>query len=121
MRSRRAYSYPSAGTPRRGWRRSWRRNCSRPTPDERVASAGRGASVGQGRTRPRDSKGSDSGGRRVTVPPQSPALLLGGRTFPPGRTLVMAIINRTPDSFYSRSRQYADDVAAEAVDRAVAE
>ena len=57
----------------------------------------------------------------MTVPSPSPALLLGGRTFPPGRTLVMAIINRTPDSFYPGSRQYADDVAAEAVDRAVAE
>ena len=57
----------------------------------------------------------------MPVPPPSAALLLGGRTFPPGRTLVMAIVNRTPDSFYPAARQLADDVADQAVDRAVAE
>src|SRR4249919_3074555 len=58
---------------------------------------------------------------RVTVPPPSAALALGGRLFPPGRLLVMAIVNRTPDSFYPASRQYADGDAAAAVERAVAE
>jgi dihydropteroate synthase len=57
----------------------------------------------------------------VTLPPSSAALVLGGRTFQPGRLLVMAIVNRTPDSFYSGARQLPDDVADDAVDRAVAE
>lgn len=57
----------------------------------------------------------------MPVPAPSAALVLGGRTFPPGRPLVMAIVNRTPDSFYPGARQLADDVADEAVDRAVAE
>ena len=58
---------------------------------------------------------------RVDPPPPSGVLRLGGREFGPGRLLVMAIINRTPDSFYSRARQLGDDVAAEAVECAVAE
>lgn len=53
-------------------------------------------------------------------PPASAALRLGKQEFGPGRLLVMAIVNRTPDSFYPGARQFADDVAAEAVDRAVA-
>jgi dihydropteroate synthase len=57
----------------------------------------------------------------VTVPPPSAALTLGGRVFPPGRLVVMAIVNRTPDSFYPPSRQYADGDAAAAVERAVAD
>jgi dihydropteroate synthase len=47
-------------------------------------------------------------------------LRLGKQEFGPGRLLVMAIVNRTPDSFYPGARQLADDVAAEAVDRAAA-
>lgn len=46
-------------------------------------------------------------------------LTLGTRTFPDHRLLVMAIINRTPDSFYSHS--YAEDAALAAVDQAIAE
>jgi len=57
----------------------------------------------------------------VTVPPPSAALELGGRRYPPGRLLVMAIVNRTPDSFYPGARQLADGAADEAVERAIAE
>jgi dihydropteroate synthase len=53
-------------------------------------------------------------------PPACGALRLGKQEFGPGRLLVMAIVNRTPDSFYPGARQLADDVAAEAVDRAAA-
>lgn len=37
------------------------------------------------------------------------------------RALVMAIVNRTPDSFYDRGATFADDPAMAAVERAVAE
>ena len=37
------------------------------------------------------------------------------------RALVMAIVNRTPDSFYDRGATFAEDAAKAAVDRAVAE
>jgi dihydropteroate synthase len=57
----------------------------------------------------------------VTVPAASARLRLGGREFPPGRSLVMAVINRTPDSFYAGARQFDVEVAAEAVARAEAE
>ena len=45
----------------------------------------------------------------------------GTRTFEDGETLVMAIVNRTPDSFYDRGATYARGAALAAVDRAVAE
>jgi dihydropteroate synthase len=48
-------------------------------------------------------------------------LRLGGREFPPGRLLVMAVINRTPDSFYAAARQYDIATAAQAVAQAEAE
>jgi dihydropteroate synthase len=57
----------------------------------------------------------------VTMPPPSSVLQLGGRRFPAGRSLVMAVINRTPDSFYPGARQHDADLAAEAVARAKAE
>lgn len=47
-------------------------------------------------------------------------LRLAGRTFGPDERLVMAIINRTPDSFYDAGRTFADDAALAAVDAAVA-
>jgi len=40
---------------------------------------------------------------------------------PPDRAAVMAIINRTPDSFYDRGATWADGAAMDAVDRAVAD
>ena len=37
------------------------------------------------------------------------------------RALIMAIVNRTPDSFYDRGATFADDAAKEAVHRAIAD
>ncbi len=48
-------------------------------------------------------------------------LRLGRRTFGDDETLVMAIVNRTPDSFYDKGATFADAAALAAVDRAVAE
>ena len=48
-------------------------------------------------------------------------LRLRGRTFSPGETGLLAIINRTPDSFYDAGRYLDDDVALSAVARAVAD
>ncbi|MFI6318353.1 dihydropteroate synthase [Nonomuraea sp. NPDC050556] len=47
-------------------------------------------------------------------------LRLGGRAFGPGEFAVMAVVNRTPDSFYDKGATYGFDAALEAVDRAVA-
>lgn len=46
---------------------------------------------------------------------------LCGKPVATDRALVMAIVNRTPDSFYDRGANFADDAALAAVDRAVAE
>lgn len=54
------------------------------------------------------------------MPDQSP-LRLGRRTFGPGEPVVMAIVNRTPDSFYDRGRTYALDAALARVDQVVDE
>ena len=43
----------------------------------------------------------------------------GTRTLPGDRASVMAIVNRTPDSFYDRGATYSDQAAMTAVDRAV--
>ncbi len=51
----------------------------------------------------------------------STALRFGTREPAADRALVMAIVNRTPDSFYDRGATYAEDAALAAVDRAVAE
>jgi len=48
-------------------------------------------------------------------------LRLGRRIFGDHETVVMAIVNRTPDSFYDRGATYADEAALAAVDRAVDE
>ena len=48
-------------------------------------------------------------------------LRLRHRTFPPGQTGLLAIINRTPDSFYDQGRYIDDQVALSAVVRAVAQ
>jgi dihydropteroate synthase len=52
--------------------------------------------------------------------PQRP-LRLGRREFAPGELAIMAIVNRTPDSFFDRGATYAADAALRAVDRAVAD
>jgi len=56
----------------------------------------------------------------VTVPAAAARLHLHGRDLGPG-PLVMAIVNRTPDSFYPAARQPGDVAALQAVDRALAE
>ncbi|HET7398635.1 MAG TPA: dihydropteroate synthase [Intrasporangium sp.] len=48
-------------------------------------------------------------------------LRLGRHVFDDDELLVMAIVNRTPDSFYDRGATYAHDVALERVDRVVEE
>ncbi len=48
-------------------------------------------------------------------------LRFGLRATVADRALVMAIVNRTPDSFYDRGATFADDPAMAAVERAVAE
>ena len=48
-------------------------------------------------------------------------LRLGGLSVPDGTFVVMAIVNRTPDSFYDRGATYELAAAVERVDRVVAE
>src|SRR5277367_5125467 len=60
--------------------------------------------------------GSESRPRRTPGP-----LRLGGREFPPDRALVMAIVNRTPDSFYRPGVTWDPAAALERVHQVVAE
>jgi dihydropteroate synthase len=53
--------------------------------------------------------------------PHGRDLRLGSRTFAPGQTGLLAIINRTPDSFYDAGRYLDDEAALSAVARAVAD
>jgi dihydropteroate synthase len=46
-------------------------------------------------------------------------LRLGGRTFADTETIVMAIVNRTPDSFFDRGATFGWEAAIDAVDRSV--
>ncbi|RKN09041.1 dihydropteroate synthase [Streptomyces radicis] len=48
-------------------------------------------------------------------------LRLGTREFGPGEPVIMAIVNRTPDSFYDQGATFADDAAFARVARAVDE
>jgi dihydropteroate synthase len=48
-------------------------------------------------------------------------LRLGTRAFAPDEPVIMAIVNRTPDSFYDRGATYLDEPALERVARAVHE
>ena len=48
-------------------------------------------------------------------------LRLGTHVFDIHESVVMAIVNRTPDSFYDKGATFTDSAAMEAVDRAVAE
>ncbi|GAB3352300.1 dihydropteroate synthase [Modestobacter lapidis] len=50
-----------------------------------------------------------------------PVLRLGALDVPDGRLVVMAIVNRTPDSFYDRGATYELEAAVERVGRVVAE
>ncbi|MDQ6875171.1 MAG: dihydropteroate synthase [Actinomycetota bacterium] len=49
------------------------------------------------------------------------SLRLGARTFDDGDLLVMAIVNRTPDSFFDRGATFELSAALAAVDRAIAD
>jgi dihydropteroate synthase len=49
------------------------------------------------------------------------ALRLGGRSFPPGQLLLMAIVNRTPDSFFRPGDTWDEQVAMERVHQVIAE
>ena len=49
------------------------------------------------------------------------ALVLGPRTFGADEPVIMAIVNRTPDSFFDRGATFTDDAAFAAAERAVAE
>jgi dihydropteroate synthase len=60
--------------------------------------------------------GGESARRREPGP-----LRLRGREFPPGRLLVMAIVNRTPDSFYRPGLTWDPAVALDRVHQVVAE
>ncbi|MBL1076104.1 dihydropteroate synthase [Nocardia sp. 2] len=51
----------------------------------------------------------------------APLPTLCGKPVATDRALVMAIVNRTPDSFYDRGATFTDEAAMAAVDRAVAE
>ncbi|QPP10581.1 dihydropteroate synthase [Streptomyces bathyalis] len=48
-------------------------------------------------------------------------LRLGTREFGPHEMVIMAIVNRTPDSFYDRGATFLDEPALERVEKAVAE
>ncbi|GEL18578.1 dihydropteroate synthase [Pseudonocardia asaccharolytica DSM 44247 = NBRC 16224] len=61
------------------------------------------------------------GGEEVKIGALAPGLRFGTRVPAAGRALVMAIINRTPDSFYDRGATFTDHAAMAAVDRAIAE
>jgi len=54
-------------------------------------------------------------------PRESGPLVLHDRSFPPGRLLVMAIVNRTPDSFYRPGLTWDEGAALERVRQVVAE
>ncbi|WP_024285278.1 dihydropteroate synthase [Cellulomonas sp. KRMCY2] len=58
---------------------------------------------------------------RAGVPPRGVALRLRGRVLAADRPAVMAVVNRTPDSFYPEARAADDDAALAAVARAVAD
>ncbi|QMU67724.1 dihydropteroate synthase [Streptacidiphilus sp. P02-A3a] len=49
------------------------------------------------------------------------ALVLGPRTFGADEPVIMAIVNRTPDSFFDQGATFTDDAAFAAADRAVRE
>jgi dihydropteroate synthase len=57
-----------------------------------------------------------------TAPHREPGpLRLGNQAFPPGRLLVMAIVNRTPNSFYRPGITWDEEAALERVHTVVAE
>ncbi|AXG15164.1 dihydropteroate synthase [Intrasporangium calvum] len=59
-------------------------------------------------------------GLRPVDPVPAPPLVLRGRTFDAGRPAVMAIVNRTPDSFFGGNRHADLDSAKRALEEALA-
>jgi dihydropteroate synthase len=57
----------------------------------------------------------------VSHPGPAPLPTLCGRPVPVDRPLVMAIVNRTPDSFYDRGASFSDEAAMRRVDDSVAD
>lgn len=55
------------------------------------------------------------------LPKPTRGVVLRGRALPTDRAAIMAIVNRTPDSFYDAGATYAEGAALEAVQRAVSE
>ncbi len=55
------------------------------------------------------------------MPEATSDLVIRGRRPMRDRALVMAIVNRTPDSFYDQGATFSDEPAKAAIDRAVAE
>ncbi|GAB3502578.1 dihydropteroate synthase [Amycolatopsis cihanbeyliensis] len=55
------------------------------------------------------------------VPPAVPELVFRGKRVAGDRALVMAIVNRTPDSFYDRGATFTDERARDAIRQAVAD
>ena len=79
---------------------------------------GTGGAAGAGRdVGPAGPLGGDGG----APPPGHPGrtLRLGGREWPPGSFGIMAVINRTPDSFFDQGATYGLDAALAAADAAV--
>lgn len=59
--------------------------------------------------------------RVTSIPHRSNAVVFRGRPLPTDRAAVMAIVNRTPDSFFDAGSTFDDGAAIAAVHRAVAE
>ena len=57
--------------------------------------------------------------RAPRQPSDSKPFRLGQRTFEPSELVVMAIVNRTPDSFFDKGATFAQDAALRAVEAAV--
>jgi len=58
----------------------------------------------------------------IRWPPRTASpLRLGKRSFGPGQKLIMAIVNRTPDSFYDRGATWDETAAMERVHAVVSE
>jgi dihydropteroate synthase len=55
------------------------------------------------------------------VPASSGRATLCGRRVSGDRALIMAIVNRTPDSFYDRGATFSDEAARAAAHRVIAE
>src|SRR5439155_12035278 len=66
-------------------------------------------------------RGDEPGTKIPTRGDQLATLRLGDRTFGTGDLAVMAIVNRTPDSFFDRGATYAEQAALAAAAKAVAE